>query len=1435
MEPGQYYYPGDSQLPQSAPFPVLQSSPFPVWQSSFEPMQPAMAPAVYDAGMMSNVDASGMPFPQVDQQQQYQPAPSSTAQAEPTPPTPMAPPMQSSPATTEMVVSAPPPAIQPIFEPSPMQIYAPAAPLPSMQPEPTTQALVGGSPLEMQQAPGPISEPTPVQQTHASGLMLMDQSIPEPVLAQQPSASGIVFAEQSIPEASPIQQTLASGLVPIEPSIPEPAPAQPEFSSGPMLMQQSIPEPVAAMQEPASVLPPETPPTPKMAPVTQPIPESPSDSVAEDAREPSTPTTRDSMVTVRLSEPASVQDDGTGAFDGRPQLTPVRRSLFTNEHTYTPANAMAEVLTEEVIVDGRASPVVGLDAAAAATAATAGNGLRSSQEELENGGGPGADSQRVVLEAGEGSANKRPGSTSSLLQQQAPLDIAAALKAAPLVSADDPAAAVPAVAATMDNGDHSPTSETEEDVDWDGLKKREDEQLREQEADNTALLLARLEQENAKLATNPKTVKVKPAESLKSPTKKPRPPSMAMLRDMVNGPTPPALRYSMLPPPPMTDLEFYAALVKDYEQTAARLPTLLSHKIRKGIPPPLRGVVWQSISGARDVALEEEFERLSGETSPFEGIIGKDLGRSFPGVEMFRDADGEGQRMLGRVLRCYSVYDPEIGYCQGLAFLVGPLLMHMPDKQAFCVLVRLMENYDLRSCFLPDLAGLHVRIYQFSQLLRANMPAISAHLDDLQVDPVYVSQWWLSCFAVTAPLPMLFRMYDVLFAEGVSETLMRVALSLMRKNETRLLACSELEDAMQLLLSRAFWDCYGYNADEFVNDFAGLSDVVDREKLALLEQAYHRDAQLAAPADANPSAARQTSDVTTAASRFLGRLATSISSGSTFSSRTITASATVNSTPTTLQPAPSSKMSTATASNNTTTTTATDPTAAAANNNNNSDSGDNNTSSAAAATTAAANLSPGLVAAPRPMSMLRRSASKHSIASTLGSMEAHSTSTSSAASVLSSASTDATSISRDSAASDAPAIRRSATHPASFGSSSSRQGPAKTGSSDERYLNSQIEDLLTALSDLQRQQAQLADQLQREREEREEDRQAVRSLLTGLKQADIPASIPPPPTPADVPEDGAQAAIPLSGLFVIVEERFGGGNSQDEAAKSLPTSETKTQLQEQLARAKEQLAHEIAKGQEKNRQQADLEQEISTLKDQLQDSRSHVRNMHQDKQRLEKQIHNMRARASAAETAAAATASPIADGSNTAADWLSRATGVGASPPAAAAAAKGGLRELKLGRSRSTPSQVPTGPTGLSKRASTMTTHSLLPPAAAEPTSEHEALLLELVQAKTAEAMARQEADEAKQKLERLRKTIGVTTEATSTGSPAANAASTAASAAMGMFGRFTSAVSETTANKTASAPPAVSATPPAAAAPSPVPASAPATSVGGFFGWRRG
>ncbi|UKZ84908.1 uncharacterized protein TrAFT101_000794 [Trichoderma asperellum] len=841
-----------------------------------------------------------------------------------------------------------------------------------------------------------------------------------------------------------------------------------------------------------------------------------------------------------------------------------------------------------------------------------------------------------------------------------------------------------------------------EEVNWEKLEKTEDEQTKDEETDNsTALLLARLEQENAKLATNPKTVKVQLVE--KPPPNRPRPPSMAMLRKMVRGPTPAALRYSMLPPPPMTDLEFYAALVKDYQQTAARLPTLLSNKIRKGIPPPLRGVVWQSMSGSRDHDLEEQYERLNGESSPYEGLIGKDLGRSFPGVEMFRDPDGDGQRMLGRVLKTFSLYDTKIGYCQGLAFLVGPLLMHMPDKQAFCILVRLMERYDLRSCFLPDLSGLHVRIYQFRELLRANLPALWSHLEDLQVETAYVSQWFLSFFATTCPLPMLFRIYDVIFAEGAPETLMRVALSLMRRNEARLLSCTELEDVMQLLLSRGLWDCYHYNADEFVQDFASLTGIVTREKLAQLEQGYRESLV----ATANTA---RTSDIATAAARFLGRIWAS-----------------------------------------------------------------------SGAFPRSSGLAPGFSAPSRPLSMLRRSTSKQSLASTLNSVEA------SSASVMSSSSTDATTVSRDSSntTEDDSASRESTPVAPKVAASSSKN-------TDDKHLHGQIEDLLTVLSELQRNHALLSSELKREREEREEDRKAVRSLLDGLrkrvsladeesdeeeeeeeeeeeaeeedgkdslksskeatgnddeqgedeeKEEEDEAEKSADDDLADISD--APSAEDLEELLDRVESRFGNGTDSDDGnkSKSQPSaSGTNSELQIELQQAKDQLASAMSQNQNFSRQIHDLDQEMSSLKEQIRESHSHVRTLHQDKQRLEKQIQALRARPTSSD--------PGLGGLDTGTEWTPK-------PPA-------GLREFKLGRSKSMASQ---GSSYNRRKSSVMQNNDLVPPLPASmpptplasdesksPQNDLDTLLMELAQAKTVQAIAKQEAEEAKQQLEAMKK-----------------------------------------------------------------------------------
>lgn len=682
-----------------------------------------------------------------------------------------------------------------------------------------------------------------------------------------------------------------------------------------------------------------------------------------------------------------------------------------------------------------------------------------------------------------------------------------------------------------------------------------------------------------------------------------------------------------------------------------------------------------------------------------------------------------------------------------------------------------MENYDLRQCFVPDLSGLHIRIYQFRELLRQHLPVLSAHLDELQVELAYVSQWFLSFFAVTCPLPMLFRIYDVIFAEGASETIMRVALSLMRKNQARILACTELEDVMQLLLSRGLWDCYNYNADELVHDFVSLSDIVTKERMAALEQGY-REAKISASANQRGTDAAQASaDVTTAASRFLGRL---WASSPTPKFNTFAAAAPASGSP-------------------------------SANNGNSSNNGNNSNNSNT--------LNPGLGAQSRPLSMVRRSASKQSLAS----MEAFSSTTSSAASVLSSVSTEATSVSRDSSADDLHRETTASGAP-SRATRTAFAGSINASKDGSKYLHSQIEDLLTALSELQRNHALLSSQLQREKEEREEDRRAVRSLVDGLRRRKAAngmigdttlrgVSDESTKTSRDADDRSQPTAEQLSDLLDAVEARFG-----DSATSPGPSmSETKAQLRDELARMKEELTQERARSKNLNRRVQELEQELSSMREQLRESHAHVRNVHQEKQRLERQLQGMRL-----------------SSSSDRGDWMSKGSNT---------ITASGLRELKLGRTRSTPSQ---GAPLFNKRASSATVQKeasselLAPaspaspsppappaaPAAASgptshttPTSEHDALLLELVQAKTAEAVARQELEEMKQRLERLRKSFGLAPGETPP--PMAAGGTSATSAAMGMFGRLTGSGADSSAKVS-------------------TPVAASNTSSGGFWSWRR-
>jgi hypothetical protein len=50
-------------------------------------------------------------------------------------------------------------------------------------------------------------------------------------------------------------------------------------------------------------------------------------------------------------------------------------------------------------------------------------------------------------------------------------------------------------------------------------------------------------------------------------------------------------------------------------------------------------------------------------------VIMRDIHRTFPAHDFFKDSGGLGQEALAKISRAYAVYDQEVGYCQVMQFL----------------------------------------------------------------------------------------------------------------------------------------------------------------------------------------------------------------------------------------------------------------------------------------------------------------------------------------------------------------------------------------------------------------------------------------------------------------------------------------------------------------------------------------------------------------------------------------------------------------------------------------------------------------------------------------------------------------------------------------------------------------------------------------------
>jgi len=182
---------------------------------------------------------------------------------------------------------------------------------------------------------------------------------------------------------------------------------------------------------------------------------------------------------------------------------------------------------------------------------------------------------------------------------------------------------------------------------------------------------------------------------------------------------------------------------------------------------------------------------------------------------------------LRRVLTAFSIYVPQIGYCQSLNFIAGLLLLFMDEEKSFWMLHIITHQY-LPGLHHRDLEGVNVDQAVLMMCVKESLGKIwqrvNRNLDDpnqlatgtanpdfiVKLPPVTLvtASWFMSIFINALPIESVLRVWDCLFYEG-SKILFRVALTIFKLGETQI---ENVRDPMEILqivqsLPKSMIDC----------------------------------------------------------------------------------------------------------------------------------------------------------------------------------------------------------------------------------------------------------------------------------------------------------------------------------------------------------------------------------------------------------------------------------------------------------------------------------------------------------------------------------------------------------------------------------------------------------------------------------------------------
>ncbi|KAF4727594.1 hypothetical protein FOZ62_027528, partial [Perkinsus olseni] len=227
----------------------------------------------------------------------------------------------------------------------------------------------------------------------------------------------------------------------------------------------------------------------------------------------------------------------------------------------------------------------------------------------------------------------------------------------------------------------------------------------------------------------------------------------------------------------------WGSVLDHYITTNSAIPTpVVQRLVRKGVPRSVREGVWFWLSGGSAVARDRNplYCSLLEVDGDYAELIDLDVSRTFCGEKEWQKKGGA--KILGRILRAYSLRNPMVGYCQGLSYIGALLLEVCSEEVAFCCLCALVEDGSMPPDYYTSLKGAIVDRLVLEELAKRNLKVLCGALAEegrsFDEFSFLAVSWFLCLFTATLPVEVSLRVWDFYMTYGIC-VIFRVSLGIL--------------------------------------------------------------------------------------------------------------------------------------------------------------------------------------------------------------------------------------------------------------------------------------------------------------------------------------------------------------------------------------------------------------------------------------------------------------------------------------------------------------------------------------------------------------------------------------------------------------------------------------------------------------------------------